>query len=174
MYSGGIAALAAKKFDPLRVILDTPVPHGYEGKDYSIIVPAASYMSDAADAWKWVKEHERKHTPRSEYLFDILREPLENLLFLGKSYESLFDEFEIYLALSYADASGREWAPIGRFGWKHNRGYGPSPFDEVVNEGKSAGKEWAPLKAQMFKGSFDRFQKTADVFGARLNEVNWF
>jgi hypothetical protein len=174
MYSGGIAALAAKKHDPLGVILDTPVPHGHEGKDYSIIVPTAAYMSDTADAWKWIPEHERKHTPRSEYLFDILREPLEDLLFLGKSYESLFDEFEVYFALAYADATERDWAPIGRFGWKHTRGYGVSPFDLVIAEGKAAGKEWPALKARMFKGSLDRFQKTAEAFGTRLNELQWF
>jgi hypothetical protein len=45
----------------------------------------------------------RKYVPRSEYLFEKLQPLLEEQLHLGRSYEGVFDKFEIILALSYAD-----------------------------------------------------------------------
>ena len=57
--------------------------------------------------------------PRSEYLYKALQPTLEDLLMLGRRYETLFDRFEVLLALEYADVSGTRWAPPGRYAWKH-------------------------------------------------------
>jgi hypothetical protein len=175
MYSAGISALATKKFDAMKIVLQTPVPVlSADRKRYPIVVPIATNLSDIGDAWKWIPGNERKQVPRSEHLFEILRESLERLLFLGGSYENLFDEFEIYFALAYSEATGRDWGPIGRFGWKHDRGVTESPFMQLLETAKAEGVNWGPLKAGLFSGSVDKFIKVAEIFKERLNKLNWY
>ena len=98
---------------------------------------------------------------------------LQNLLFLGKDYERLFDDFEVYSALVYADLTGRNWGPIGRFGWKHGRGAGDSPFNRVAEEAKQEKGGWPPLQVGMFNGSLERFLEVFEALGQRLNNLPW-
>src|SRR5207247_11017435 len=124
--------------------------------------------------------HERHYTPRSEYFFNSLQPLLEDLLFLGRSYESLFDRFEVFLALTFADIrqqarpKGDLWGPPGRFAWKHKRGHGHSPFDELVSEAERSGDNWGPLQAGLFGGSIERFQRTALGYRALLQQISWY
>lgn len=172
MYSGGIAALAGKKFDVLKVLLTTPVP--FKNGHHALIVPVSSSLSDVGDAWKWMPGHERKHTPRSEHLHELLQVSLEELLFLGASYEKLFDELEVYLALAFSEATGRDWAPIGRFGWKYRYQEENSPIDRIITDAKNQGAKWPPVQIGLFHGSSEEFVKLAEKFNERLNELNWF
>jgi hypothetical protein len=175
MYSAGISALSAKKYDALKIILETPIrllPH--EGKNTILIIPVASRLSEITEGFKWIPGHESKHTPRSEHLFQLLQPVLENILFLGKSYEQLFDDFEIHSALVFSDATGRDWAPIGRFGWKHERGREGSPFDLIIEEAKKDGENWPPLKAGLFHGSLEKFLELSTTFRERLNKLSWW
>jgi hypothetical protein len=175
MYSAGIAALATKRFDVLKIVLQTPVPVlSADRKRYSLVVPSATNLSGVGDAWKWIPGNERKHVPRSEHLFEILRDSLDSLLFLGGSYETLFDEFEIYFALTYSEATGRGWGPIGRFGWKHDRGIAESPFMQLLEIAKQEGGNWGPLKAGFFSGSIDKFTKITETFKEQLDRLNWY
>jgi len=87
MYSAGIAALSARKFDSLKVILSTPVRTQLrEDQNIPLITAVVSNIySELGDAFKWIPDHERKHFPRSEHFFEILRAPLEETLFLGRT-----------------------------------------------------------------------------------------
>ena len=175
MYSAGISALATKRFDTLKIILQTlVVVPSSDRKRYPIVVPTATNLSDIGDAWKWIPGNEKKLVPRSEHLFEILRSSLDDLLFLGGSYENIFDEFEIYFALAYSEATGRDWGPIGRFGWKHDRGVTESPFIQLLETAKVEGANWGPLKAGFFNGSADKFIKIAEKFKERLGQLNWY
>jgi len=52
----------------------------------------------------------------SEYLFKTLQPKLDDILFIGKSYEKSFDEFEVLFALVVADIKKQRdehvWGPI--------------------------------------------------------------
>ena len=65
---------------------------------------------------------DRRHTPCSDHLFEVLKPLLDELLFLGSEYERAFDIFEVLYAIEYAFQSDRGWGPVGRFGWKGVRG----------------------------------------------------
>lgn len=175
MYSAGISAISAKKFDALKIALQTLVlTPSIDGKRYPLVVPVATNLSNIGDAWKWIPGQERKHVPRSEHFFEILKDPIEDTLFLGGSYEALFDEFEIYNALVYSEITGRNWGPIGRFGWKHDRGMNGSPYTQFVEVAKTEGSNWGALRAGLFDGSVEKFTKVSEGFAERLSEVNWF
>ncbi|WP_049537988.1 hypothetical protein [Vibrio harveyi] len=130
------------------------------------------------DAFKTIPGHERNYTPISEYLFKILQPELDDLFFLGKGYEDVFDEFEILFALAVADLHKQEdshvWGSIGRFGWKDRR-HGASPFQKLRNEAAQNKENWGPIKAGMFGGSYERFEELVEQYQNEiLSNLRWF
>jgi hypothetical protein len=176
MYSAGISALNAQRYDILKVILETPVrPARYEEKgNVAVVVSVLGAISQTQEMFKWLPGHERHYVPRSEYFFKKLQPQLEDLLFLGRSYEALFDRFEMFAALVFIDKIGRNWGPLGRFGWKQTRGYGDAPLNALIKEAQAAEANWAPLKAGLFSGSLEHFLEIAEAFREQINKVGWF
>jgi hypothetical protein len=180
LYSFGISAIDGQRYDSLATILCTKIgassPHD---KPQTFIDAATRGFLDLerADAFKQLPGHERYYAPLSEYLFKSLQPQLDDVLFIGKNYERSFDEFEILLALAAADAgqpSGGVWGPIGRFGWKQYN-YPNSPFSRIVEEAKTAGNDWPPLKNGLFGGNLERFSVIAEKFKTdTLSKLNWW
>lgn len=170
MYAAGMAALSARRFEALRSVLLAPIATG-PGQNGPLVIPATTRLADTHDGWKLLPGLERCHTPRSDFLFEELREPLEDLLFLGASYEDLFDEFELWVAMVFVHAGERDWGPIGRFGWKRDA---EVFVDGVTKEAQKAGRNWAPLRAGFFNGSPDEFLKSAAVVKGVINRAGWY
>jgi hypothetical protein len=93
---------------------------------------------------------------------------LEDILFLGRSYEPLFDRFEILFALECSNkevAKGNvAWVPPGRFAWKYRRDRLGNPFDQLVDEANEQGDNWTPVRAGLFNGSHAQFEKVAAAY----------
>lgn len=181
MYAGGISALATKNYEALVPTLMTQVhtehrPNGMP--EVPLDVRVFDEMTQVDDAFKKIPGHDRHRVPRSEYLFGLLRQPLEKELFLGGSYENLFDRFEVMAALVYADLMfqerGRMWGPIGRFGYKYSRGGENNPFSLIVAQAKAQGVSWPMLHAGFFRGSQDRFDEVAKGFAELMGKLNWW
>ncbi len=129
--------------------------------------------------FKKLPGHERNFAPESEYLFKALQPGIEDLLFLGNSYEDLFDRYEMLQALVYADlvnrASRGVWGPPGRFGWKHLRRFSRSPFDALVAEAEREGPNWLLLQTGLFAKSIDRFKEIAAAYREQILEhLPWY
>ena len=89
------------------------------------------------DAFKLLPGYEQNYTPQSEYLFKRMQPLVEDILFVGNRYEALFDRFELFYALSYADYSDGTWGHPGRFAWKYfGRGGENNPFTALLDEAK--------------------------------------
>ncbi|MCK1446771.1 caspase family protein [Bradyrhizobium sp. 48] len=175
IYAAGISALAAKRYDTLSVVLNAPVQpqSGSRRPSDPIIVPAMNAVSELHDQFKRLPDRERNYVPMSEQLFSVLQPQLEDILFVGRSYEQLFDAFEMLMALDYADLSENGWAPLGRFGYKQRGSTGESPFDRLLAEAQQAGASWGPLEAGFFKGASERFLAASEQIRARLKELRW-
>jgi hypothetical protein len=175
IYSAGITALATKNYEALKIVLLTQVEtNTTSDNQLPIVVPVGTNMANIHDTFKLLPGHEKQYVPRSEHLLKALQPILEDLLFLGRSYEPLFDAFEVMFALTYADVSGRDWGPAGRFGWKHSRGYGDSPFTSLIEIAKKEGDKWGPIKAGMFQGSITRFKEITDKYSEILKKLSWW
>lgn len=178
MYAGGIAALEGSNYQSLRTLFTTPVAKNRRGEPSTVLQATVDAMLDVnrTDAFKLIPEFERKHTPLSEYMFMRMQPILEDHLMLGSRYEQLFDRFEIFYALCYADLADRGWGHPGRFGWKYvEPGYAGDPFNQLVEEAKRDGDSWPPLRAGLFRGSLDRFLEVAKRFeDGLLKKLNWF
>ena len=86
-------------------LLTTPIQEpGNSGKNIPLIVATANGSDDVANSgiWKLVPGHERNYVPQSEYAFKETQPMVEDLFFLGNSYEALFDRFEMLMSLTYA------------------------------------------------------------------------
>lgn len=180
MYSGGVGAIVAANYDNLATILTTRVS-SQGSRDEEVILPAVEALRqlEMVNAFKMLPGHERHYVPRSEYLFKVLQPDLDDLLFLGRRYEAVFDRFEILLALVHADLysqkNRRVWGPLGRFAWKHGkRVVGvPSVFTELREEAKREQNAWAPLEAGLFGGSYKRFSQVSAEYGEIIDGLHW-
>ena len=178
MYAGGIGAVDGENYLALKTLFTTPVSDHRNGGSKTVLESTVNAMLDVdrSEAFKMLPGFDNKYVPRSEYLFTRMQPILEDILFLGSRYEQLFDRFELFYALCYADLTGRSWAPPGRFGWKYTgKFHGEDPFNELVEEAKRERDNWAPVKAGMFGGSSNRFLEVAGGFKAGLlDKLSWF
>jgi hypothetical protein len=184
LYAGGISSLSDYNYGNLATILKAPVGTKYSGEaTHEVIVPTveATLEADRRDLFKKIPGHERHYVPRSEYLFKILQPPLEDLLFLGRSYELLFDKFEVFYALVYADLTYEKrisgfglWGPPGRFGWKYGRSYEENPLTKILAEAAQQQESWGPIKAGLFQGSYSRFKEISEKYKELISRLNWF
>jgi hypothetical protein len=179
LYCGGVAAVAAKRYDNLRDLLLAPIRDPEQPQDQSVFLlrSTAQQTKTLTDAFKSLAGHERQYTPRSEYLLKLLQPLLDDALFLGTDYEACFDRFEVLYALEHAhhnslEQFGRIWGPPGRFAWKEYES--GRPFNDALQEGEREGSSWPPVKAGLFGGSIDRFKEVASAYGQKLAQLGWY
>jgi hypothetical protein len=176
-YAAGIAALSAQNYPALRPALLTAVTSSRGAvSDTSLVVHLANQMNEVTPAFKLLPEYKNHVVPRSEYMFNLLRRPLDDLLFLGQSYEAVFDQFEILATLTYADLTredrGRVWAAPGRFAWKHRSG-SRSPFAAFVQDAEAMGASWPLLQEGFFGSSATRFAEIARGYQEFMSRLPW-
>ncbi|MFZ3354145.1 MAG: hypothetical protein WA268_25135 [Xanthobacteraceae bacterium] len=113
-------------------------------------------MTEISDAFKQLPGHERDFVPRSEHLFTTLRPILDEALYLGGSYDTLFDRFEILLALAFADirdpTGEHVWGSPGRFSWKNR--HSDNPMTRLIAEAREQGSDWPLLHVGFFGGQY--------------------
>jgi len=180
LYCAGIAAVEGKRYDSLANIFYTTVsPSEYRQHDEFLAEAVSNGILELnrADIFKQLPGHDRHFTPMSEYLYKILQPKLDDILFIGKSYEKSFDEFEILFALVVADLRKQSdkhvWGPIGRFGWKGRRNDN-SPLSSLVAEAQASGENWEPIKAGLFGGKIERFNEISSEFQQIISRLNWW
>lgn len=178
-YSGGIAAVSAGKYENLATILETKVGSGRSQSDgKSVISSLTDLLKHSYDAFKTIPGHERHYSPLSEYLFKLLQPQLDDLLFLGHEYEAFFDQFEVLFSLvcadKHQDEEGRAWGPPGRFAWKYRGGLvAEHPYRQVIQEADTEKANWGPLRAGLFRGSYERFKEISSAYEGLMKGLNW-
>jgi hypothetical protein len=152
LYAGGLAAIARHRFDNLAAILLAPGRDGSSGA-----TPLA--LSDAIRSGTYENafhpKGEKYHTARSERLFQVLREPLRDLIPDEDDYANAFDVLEILIGALNADA-GEKWLPPGRYFWRWRRD--PRRLAAILDSIAGEGGSWGPVRAGLFGGSIDRAQ----------------
>jgi hypothetical protein len=161
LYAAGIAAIEAQRYSTLAVLLkEANIRDDDENRPLVLGLHAWAVM-DKQFAQQ-LPGMERRYTPVSDHLCDVLREPLREILPEDDAYEDTFDRFEYLLALVYTDLREKQnlplGAPIGRFGWR-NRDFAKRHIATLVeSEVAEAGDMWPPLQAGLFDGSVERFK----------------
>jgi hypothetical protein len=155
LYSAGLAAVSADRLETLRAVLsDAKV---FEDGKPERSVATAQYAESVLQT-EWAQHAlfggNKRYTPMSDRVRDVLRESLRSAVPDEKRYDELFDRFEYLLSLKcFAErkrivASG--WAPIGRFSWHDG---GRTLFTKITVEATERGPEYPPVKAKLFDSS---------------------
>jgi hypothetical protein len=178
LYSVGVASLAAENYRAFAAAhlkrIDAR-PRRSRGRGANIVVATVDAMQNvtSTNAWRHVEEYKDKRVPESEHMFKVLRPVLDDLLFLGTSYERLFDRYEVLRALIYADATDAGRGPVGRFGWKYCGGQ-ENPYADVRAEAAQEKDAWGAVRSGLFQGSYERFEQTAAKYEKEvLGRLNW-
>lgn len=117
----------------------------------------------------------KRHTPVSDYLHTVLREPLRPLIPDDVNYTEVFDRTEVLLALIAVDAKLQsekggaylDGAWYGSFTWRDR--YARQRLEQrIAAEARAAGVEWPPLGAGLFGADIDRLAASLDTM---LNEA---
>jgi hypothetical protein len=175
-YFCGIAAVAARRYDSLACIFDTTVmEREYFQKERPLVQSVGRRIPRLKELFEYLKGYEQKYAPLSEHLFKTVQPTLDDVLFIGRDYESFFDEFELLFALvlhHLKDGSGTPSSFYGRFAWKYDDGEN-SPFHKLKNKVEVEGDRWGPIRNGLFGGSVERFRETALNFETKLSKLNW-
>ncbi|WP_213620112.1 caspase family protein [Paenibacillus sp. J22TS3] len=175
LYSTGISAIATENYGMLATLLTTKVKNERRGRTQEIIRVFPNNR-EFEEIFKAIPDHDRMYVPRSEYLFKKIQPVLDDLFFMGKSYEEIFDKFEVFYALVYADiyydGEDRVWGPPGRFAWKHSA-YEDSALNELITEAEQKQNEWLPLKTGLFGGSYERFKLISRKYISLIEKLHW-
>lgn len=168
LYAGGIAAVAAKKYETFAALLWRPIiRESRRGQDQPlVIVVNAQSLISGRDAQNFNPGQTFK-TPTSDHLFSVLRPRFVELLPDDLEFQRAFDEFEYLLALTvvhYFQRTGgaMAYAPYGCFVWRDALSSDRLIY-QIKRDAKALGHNWPPLKAGLFDQSIEAFESARDA-----------
>jgi hypothetical protein len=175
LYSSGIAAIAANKYDTLSSIW-----LGAFSRKRNTALIRDLYPGRVMDqnAGQQLPGRQERYTPVSDQLFDHLRSTFRELLPDDHEYEMLFDRYEylfclVSLDLELQEEKARHWAPFGRFGWRAPNNPEQNIVTVVNREMEQEGVAWPPLPAGFFGGSPERFLRARAYLLEIWRQLHW-
>ncbi len=178
IYAAGIGAMAAGRYDMLRIVLLTLVRWDRNRRDQQepILVPVVREITAIFKEFKVLPGMAERYVPRSEHQLTALQPLVEDQLFLGGRYEEMYDQFEIMLALVHADVRGggftKFWGPPGRFAYEERSVLGGGkPFTAFVTAVRAQGQAWPGFAAGFFNGSLERFEEVVQGYEELMQKI---
>jgi TIR domain len=172
LYTGGISALLADRYELLSALLRLEVSNDQRGH-----LPLSALAGEINVAFNRVlpstEQWKTHYQPFSEQMHAILREPLDDVTVDDVTYDNTFDQFEFLLALLYADATFERtdlrdsWVPTGRFLWRNRHDENHDVALQIERQA-SGGQTWPILKFGLFGGDPDRLQKCLEHVNSRV------
>jgi hypothetical protein len=177
LYGGGIASVAAARYGTLSVLLTKSVFRD-GSKEYPVVSRLYTWAVMDQVTGRQLPGMERRYSPVSDHLYEVLRHPLREILPEDVQYQKCFDRFEYLLALIYADLherqTGRIWAPVGCFGWRYHSYPEGSIMNEIEKEVNAVGDKWPLLLMGHFDGTTGRFRSIASKLAEHIGMLSWW
>lgn len=172
LYAGGLGAVVGRREEQLAGLLASAgVRQRGEWKPNVLVLHAHGAIDHRIA--KDLPGLERRHTPISDHLAEILRPWLEELEPDQAAFERAFDRFEYLHGLVMFDLTrggpGGGWAPVGRFSWRGER-YG-AVDQEVSSQIAAAGTQWSLLRAGLFGGDQGRLSESVRGWNEHIGRV---
>jgi hypothetical protein len=179
-YAGGLTSVATGRYYNLKAFLVEPM---VTNNGHACPVVLSVYPNSVfKDVDKRLPGMERRHTPISDHLYTVMREPMRGLLPSDNEYMECFDKFEYLLALIHADfyekgmqqrGSDHIWGPVGRFGWRNSYSQEKMVKNIIENEAKILGDNWSLLKSGLFDGLYTRSVYIKNNYDKLIQEIQW-
>lgn len=185
LYSGALAANAARNYAALRAITIEPTVRDFHDGKIPLIarshpwrpfqqfelVPQILALEAAGEEVTAETAEElrtrrrgRRYTPVSDFLHDILRARFRTVVPDDEDYAELFDRTELLLDLIGLDLADQmsgepiyvDGPRLGRSTWRHRYDNDSSSGHRILREVQAAGDDWEPLRAGLFGHSSAR------------------
>ena len=174
-YCLGLGAMRSGDYSLLRTIVaNTNIPKQHTQKEAHEVLPASIAVD--INVARTLPGLERRRTPLSDHLVDLLFQEHPELALDREAFENLFDRFEIMVAMIHIDRTaddltGQHFAPVGRFSWRNRSGSETTVTRVLFAEAAAAGAKWAPLHVGLFRGSTERFAAVRTAFEGFLGRL---
>lgn len=172
LYAAGLGAVIGRREEQLAELLGVAtIRDRHEWK------PAALVLNGPAAIDHRIGQRlpglERRHTPASDRLCEVVRPWINGLEPDQESYERAFDRWEYLLGLAMFDltrhAHGTGYAPVGRLSWRGD--YGNGIEEALEQEIASAGSDWPLLRAGLFGRDAARLAESVAGWTRHIGEV---
>jgi hypothetical protein len=165
LYAGGIAAVSAKRYGTLASLFTSVTIRENSNEEPLILSVFPLAVLDRDTANNAFPGQQRFHTPVSDRLTQILRDPLREFLPRNDRYEAVFDEFEYLLGFKYMDVKDEgDWMPIGRFSWHDGD---RRTLNRLVEDARAQQANWQPVQHKLFS-SHSRFLELVEAFKSNV------
>ena len=170
LYAGGLASIAAERYNNLAALLTKARRFLREGESSPLVLSLYPEIVMEKKYARRILPGVGSYTPLNDHLQQVLRDPLREYLPQDENYQECFDRFEYLFALVHVDflekQEGHIWGPLGCFVWRNR-----NIMMDIELEVKDAGKNWPLLKADLFDGSLGRFQDIKKKFDNFIGEM---
>ena len=167
-YSLGLGCMASGKHALLkRILVDTRLRK--RDRSGPAVACLRAYQLIDRDIVRTLPGLDRRHTPMSDHLLEMLRGEFGDLAANADDFEDMFDRFEIMSALVFFDLNAsddtlrRVSPPIGRFMWR-GQSDNDGMIQQMSHEASKLAAEWPPIKQQLFGGSYERYEAAKAAF----------
>ena len=178
-YAFGISALARNKYsfiDELQQFELTEIRNSRKEKAVKKLTPYNCFQDNVL---KRISKHEKNYTPKSEHLFQTLRDEFKSILPIDEEYTMFFDKFEYLTALNYyhlitkKEDQGWAWVPVGSFAYKQRYSrHRFSLINDFRQELDEKGEEMEILKSGMFNSNKKDLAKAIDSVNEFVGKIS--
>lgn len=165
-YVGGIATVAGERYETLSSLINQTKIRTHRGKTENPGHSLVPYRVIKEDDAKRLPNFGRYHTPLNQYLFTMLREPLQTAIANDQAYKEAFYRFEYLFALASSIEAQKIWGdydvPVGSYTWESylmdiNLTGTQFVTKQTDYEIEQLGEKWQPFQAGVFGKSWENF-----------------
>ena len=175
LYALGLGAVHANRLKFIAGLLAVKVRREHE-EDLAAAyaLPPSLLFSSGQETMQLLPDMARRHTPFSQWIQAVLREPGRRVVHDEAHFTRLFDKLEILIALAGARANpwpGGHFAPVGCFCW---RGDTRNRFLVEIRESLESDGDASPfVRAGVFGNTAAECQKGVDDLANCLSNLGW-
>lgn len=179
-YAGGITAVAGEKLENFSSLVNQTKIRTHRGKTENPAHSLVPYRVINENDAKRLPNFGRYYTPLNQYLFAMLREPLQTVIVNEQAYEEAFYRFEYLFALASSIEAqkiyGDYYVPVGSYTWESYimdlYSTGTKFVTKQTNqEIEQLGEKWLPFQSGIFGTSWTTFLEIKKKADERLEKL---
>ncbi|HYC42988.1 MAG TPA: SIR2 family protein [Noviherbaspirillum sp.] len=179
LYALGLGAVAAKRYESLKLLFDVSLPreYGEEQKVLDVLPPSVLFQMNGKQWMQMLPGMERRHAPLNDWLHDYFAAIAVSAYGESHSYTLGFDSFEVFIALGAGLAevragNTRHWFPPGAYGYRSNNR--EKIVKTIRDDLASAGAASRFVASGLFGKDSAECKAVLSAFEAFVPQLRWY